>query len=268
MVTYFVNALQQVADEPLALAFSFLLGIVSAASSACCTLPTLGILLGYSGTRSQSDRAAALRFSGTFTLGVVVSLVIIGIIAGFVGQVAQQSLGLYWKVFAGFVAILLGLATLKLLPVRMPEALQNLGKGRYAALGTTALGVLMGGGVAVSSLPCNPGIFIVLGAAVLQGEVVWAMLLLAAYAIGFALPLGAILLGVSLGKTLPFAQKRLPTNRGSRSWSACLDASARSASSRRSWAPTERRSPSTLRCCGPMGSCWTVARGTWCTTLC
>ena len=62
-------------------------------------------------------------------------------------------------------------------------------------------GLLMGGGVAASSLPCNPGIFIVLGAAILQGHIIWATLLLAMFAIGFRLPLGAVLLGVSLGKT-------------------------------------------------------------------
>jgi len=59
----------------------------------------------------------------------------------------------------------------------------------------------MGGIVAASSLPCNPGIFIVLGASILQGKVIWAILLLAMFAIGFSLPLGAILLGVSIGKT-------------------------------------------------------------------
>ena len=207
MVNHLVNILQDAANQPVALLISLLLGAVSAAGSACCTLPTLGILLGYSGTRAQSDRRAALRFSLTFTLGILLSLIVIGAIAGFVGQVAQQSMGMYWKVFAGFVAIVLGLATLKLIPFRLPAAVQNLVDSRASGVGTTALGVLMGGGVAVSSLPCNPGIFIVLGAAVLQGEVVWALLLLTAFAIGFSLPLGAILLGVSLGKTIPLAQK-------------------------------------------------------------
>ena len=207
MVNHFVNSLQEVANQPIALLISLLLGAVSAAGSACCTLPTLGILLGYSGTRAQNDRRSALRFSGTFTLGIILSLIIIGLIAGFVGQVAQQSLGLYWKVFAGVVAIVLGLVTLKLIPFRLPAAAQKLLDKPSSAAGTTALGVVMGGGVAVSSLPCNPGIFIVLGAAVLQGEVVWALLLLTAFAIGFSLPLGAILLGVSLGKTIPLAQK-------------------------------------------------------------
>jgi cytochrome c biogenesis protein CcdA len=207
MIDHFVDSLQDVANQPVALLISLVLGAVSAAGSACCTLPTLGILLGYSGTRAQSDRRAALRFSLTFTLGIILSLIVIGAIAGFVGQVAQQSMGLYWKVFAGFVAIVLGLATLKLIPFRLSASLQNLLDSRASGVGTTALGVLMGGGVAVSSLPCNPGIFIVLGAAVLQGQVVWALLLLTAFAIGFSLPLGAILLGVSLGKTIPLARK-------------------------------------------------------------
>jgi cytochrome c biogenesis protein CcdA len=58
----------------------------------------------------------------------------------------------------------------------------------------------LGGIVAASSLPCNPGIFIVIGAAVLQGKVFWATLMLAMFAIGFSLPLGAVLLGISLSK--------------------------------------------------------------------
>ena len=61
-------------------------------------------------------------------------------------------------------------------------------------------GLVLGGIVAVSSLPCNPGIFIVIGAAILQGKVIWATLMLAMFAIGFSIPLGTVLLGVSLGK--------------------------------------------------------------------
>ena len=39
-------------------------------------------------------------------------------------------------------------------------------------LGAVLAGIVLGGIVAVSSLPCNPGIFIVIGAAILQGQVV------------------------------------------------------------------------------------------------
>jgi cytochrome c biogenesis protein CcdA len=201
MLEYVTNTLQQVASEPLGLVFALILGVVSAATSACCTLPALGILVGYSGARVEVSRKDVFRSALLFTLGTVISLMIIGGIAGFVGQVAQNSLGRYWKIFAGVVAVLFGLATLKLLPFKL--SLGNYGKAIHSSgkIGNVLAGIITGGIVAVSSLPCNPGIFIVLGAAILQGHVIWATLLLAMFAVGFSLPLGAVLLGVSLGKT-------------------------------------------------------------------
>jgi cytochrome c biogenesis protein CcdA len=200
MLNYVINALQQVASQPVGLVFALILGVVSAATSACCTLPALGILVGYSGAQANDTRRAAVKKALFFTLGTIVSLMIIGGIAGFVGQVAQNSLGRYWKVFAGVVAVFLGLAALKFLPFKL-----SLGKfesvgNRLGRTGAVLAGLILGGIVAASSLPCNPGIFIVIGAAILQGEVVWAALMLAMFAIGFGLPLGAVLLGVSLSK--------------------------------------------------------------------
>jgi cytochrome c biogenesis protein CcdA len=201
ILEYVTNTLQQVASEPLGLIFALILGVVSAATSTCCTLPALGILVGYSGTRVEANRRDVFRSAILFTLGTILSLMIIGGIAGFVGQVAQNSLGRYWKVFAGVVAIIFGLATLKLLPFKL--SFWNQGKAIHSSwkIGTVLAGLIMGGIVAVSSLPCNPGIFIVLGAAILQGRVIWATLLLAMFAVGFSIPLGIILFGVSLGKT-------------------------------------------------------------------
>jgi cytochrome c biogenesis protein CcdA len=201
MLEYITNTLQQAASQPLGLVFAMLLGVVSAATSACCTLPAMGILVGYSGTRVEVSRRDVFRSALFFTLGTVISLMIIGGIAGFVGQVAQNSLGRYWKVFAGIVAIIFSLATLKLLPFKL--SFGNFGKAVNSSgkIETVLAGIVMGGIVAVSSLPCNPGIFIVLGAAILQGMVIWATLLLAMFAVGFSIPLGVVLLGVSLGKT-------------------------------------------------------------------
>jgi cytochrome c biogenesis protein CcdA len=198
---YCVTTLQNAASQPVGLCFALLLGTVSAATSACCTLPAMGILVGYSGARKEQDRRAAFASVIFFTVGTVSSLMVLGGIAGFVGQTAQTSLGSYWKIFAGIIAILFGLATLQLLPFKLPTSSSTQSTNRFGRLGPAAAGLLMGGGVAASSLPCNPGIFIVLGAAVLQGQVVWASLLLAMFAVGFSLPLAAVVLGVSLGKT-------------------------------------------------------------------
>jgi cytochrome c biogenesis protein CcdA len=203
---YCVTTLQNAASQPVGLFFALLLGTVSAATSACCTLPALGILIGYSGAHGEKDRHAAVGSVIFFTVGTVLSLMVIGGIAGFVGQTAQTALGSYWKIFAGIIAILFGLATLKLLPFNLPAVRLGTSAKISENLGTATAGLLLGGGVAACSLPCNPGIFIVLGASVLQGQVVWASLLLAMFAVGFSLPLAAIVLGVSLGKTALFSK--------------------------------------------------------------
>lgn len=65
----------------------------------------------------------------------------------------------------------------------------------------------MGGGISICSLCCNPGIFVVLGVIVLQGYSLWAMMILVAYAVGFSLPLAAVMLGVSFGKMVLKAKK-------------------------------------------------------------
>lgn len=202
--------LQQVSSQPLGLLFALILGFVSAATSACCTLPALGILVGYSGAQANDNRKTAVKSALFFTLGMVFSLMIIGAIAGFVGQVAQYSLGRYWKVFAGIVAVILGLATLKLLPFKLSFGKLDGMKNNLGKYGAAMAGLVLGGIVAVCSLPCNPGIFVVIGAAILQGKALWAVLMLAMFAIGFSIPLGAVLLGVSLSK-VSFASKRADT---------------------------------------------------------
>lgn len=200
MLESITNSLQQVASQPLGLLFALLLGAVSAATSACCTLPALGILVGYSGAQANDNRKAAVKTALLFTVGTIVSLMIIGGIAGFVGQIAQSSLGRYWKVFAGLVAVFLGLVTLSLLPFKLSFGKLGRITNKVGKLGAALAGLVLGGIVAVSSLPCNPGIFIVIGAAILQGKIVWATLMLAMFAIGFSITLGAVLLGVSLSK--------------------------------------------------------------------
>jgi cytochrome c biogenesis protein CcdA len=117
-------------------------------------------------------------------------------------------LGKYWKIFAGLIAIFVGIGTLKLLPFKLPQSKNSENKSKPQGLiGPAVVGFIMGGGVSVASLACNPGIYIVLGVAVLQGYTLWAMAILAAYAVGFSLPLAAIMLGVSFGSSAIKARK-------------------------------------------------------------
>ena len=169
----------------------------------------MGMLVAYSGTRENANRQTAFASAVSFMIGTTLALIVLGLVAGFVGQAAQALLGRYWKLFAGVIAVVLGLAALKMLPVKVPQFTRK-AEGRSAAhgmLGTVIVGLLIGGGVAAASLPCNPGIFIVIGASVLMGHILWGMVLMGAFGVGFSLPLGAILFGVAFGKASLKAQK-------------------------------------------------------------
>ncbi|HBM15293.1 MAG TPA: hypothetical protein DD381_02960 [Lentisphaeria bacterium] len=200
MLESITNTLQQVSSQPIGLVFAFILGLLSALTSACCTIPALGILVGYSGSKANENCKAALKSTLFFTLGIIASLIIVGLVAGFVGQIAQTNLGKYWSLFAGIIAILLGLASLKLLPFKTSFGKFEKLRGGLSKSGVVLTGIVLGGIVAVSSLPCNPGIFIVIGAAILQGKVFWSVLMLAMFAVGFGIPLGVLLLGISMSK--------------------------------------------------------------------
>ncbi|MCL5268997.1 MAG: hypothetical protein M1457_00215 [bacterium] len=194
--------LQQSGTSPLALPLAFLLGLASAAASACCTLPVFGAIVGYAGMREPADRRSNLLGACGFMIGTTIALLILGSVAGLIGQVAQSVLGQYWKVFAGTIAIIVGLGALKLLPFKMPGKTSGaLSAPKRGLLGAAVIGLIMGGAVSVCSLGCNPGIFIILGVAVLQGYTLWMFGVLIAYAIGFSLPLTALMLGVSFGKS-------------------------------------------------------------------
>ncbi len=209
MTQWVTETLQSASLGLTALPLALLLGLVSAVASACCTLPAMGMLVAYSGTREDANRKNAVISAISFMIGTTLALIVLGLVAGLVGQAAQLLLGKYWKIFAGFLAVVLGLVALKLLPLKLPQLVRksearSAGSGR---LGTVLVGLLMGGGVAAASLPCNPGIFIVIGASVLMGHILWGMVLMAAFGVGFSLPLGAILFGVAFGKTSIKAQK-------------------------------------------------------------
>lgn len=210
MIQQITEKLELVSSQPIGLLFALILGAASAIASTCCTLPALGLIAGYSGTQTQDTRKALIKSTLFFMIGTIVALMIIGAISGFIGQVAQITLGRYWKVFAGIIAVILGLATLKLLPFDISLGNFDPSKMKQNKFGSLLTGFALGGIVAVSSLPCNPGIFIVMGAAILQGAILWAMLLLGFYAVGFALPLGALVLGISLSK-FSLASKGLDT---------------------------------------------------------
>jgi cytochrome c biogenesis protein CcdA len=199
------TALENAGHGPGALALAVVLGLLSAVASACCTLPLVGVLAGL--TLAQKETKGRVLPTGLrFMTGLVLALLAIGGTVVFAGQSFQVLAGVYWKIVAGAIAILLGIGALELFPFSLPK-MDVLQKIHGMALGSGAAGLVFGGAIALSSLPCNPGFFIVLGAAVLQKQVWWATGSLFAYAVGFSVPLTLLVCGLSLGKGLVRLQK-------------------------------------------------------------
>lgn len=193
------TAFDQAGVGPIAIPLAFALGLLSAIVSACCTLPVLSIVVGYAGIRADRGTRSNVLSAGVFIMGAALALVILGAVAAAIGQAAQSTLGRYWKLFAGVLAIVMGLGALSLLPFNPFSSGKKvrLDSVRTGWLGALGFGLVGGGAVTVCSLACNPGIFIILGAAMLQGFTLWMAGILVAYSLGFSLPLGALMLGVS-----------------------------------------------------------------------
>jgi cytochrome c biogenesis protein CcdA len=143
-----------------------------------------------------------------FMLGVIAATVILGAIAGLIGDIARVAMGRYWKLIAGFIIIFFGLAVMKVLPFELPKRKKKITDAEPKGfLSAAFFGFLVGGAIGFCSLPCNPGIFVVLSFTVAYGYTLWTFIMLVTYAIGFSLPLAAIMLSVSLGKSMFVSDK-------------------------------------------------------------
>jgi cytochrome c biogenesis protein CcdA len=178
---------------------AFLLGIVGSMTS-CCNLPVLGAIAGYSGTvRHDTDRRALLVAGLFFMIGTIGAFAALGAVSGFVGQVAGASLGMYWKLIAGFISVLFGLVTLGLLPFDLTRLVFTGKAWHMRSSGATIYGLAVGGGAAACSVCCNPVLPIALAVTTLQGHTVWGAAILTVFSFGYSLPIAGVLVGMGLG---------------------------------------------------------------------
>lgn len=191
--------LQSPTISPIVVAAALLLGLVGSVTS-CCNLAVIGAISGYSSSQGDklSRRDVGLG-SLAFMLGTIVALGVLGALAGFVSQTIGATVGDYWKLFAGFSLVLFGLASLKLIPFKLPT-FQKLSGGSSGGSGKAILfGFTVGGGATACSAGCSPVLPVVLGVVTLQGNTWWGIVLLVAFAIGWSLPISAGLLGLGMG---------------------------------------------------------------------
>ena len=205
--------IQQVFNAPqfgmLVLPAGFLLGLITAVGCIACSAPLLAAVIGYAGSREEARKKDILIIAGFFMLGTVLALSAAGYLVGYIGQVAGSKFGLYGKLFVAIVTIFLGFAALNLLPFRIPSFNPVKNSLPRGFLGASVMGLGVGGAsITYTMACCGPMILpVVLGLSVLKGQGVWGALILAAFAIGYSLPMVAAILGVGFGKLTGVANK-------------------------------------------------------------
>ena len=189
---------------------ALLMGFLTAVTS-CCNISIIAAIVGFAGSRSETFRRKdAISTSLFFMIGSVVSLSVLGLLVGYFSGLAGTNLRRYGIALMGFAVILAGLAALKLLPFRLPSVDVYKMKVPRGPFGAAAFGLVVGVASITCTLACcGPMLPIVLGMAVARGQGVWGASILALFAIGFSLPLAALMLGVGLGRTTTLAQKAL-----------------------------------------------------------
>jgi cytochrome c biogenesis protein CcdA len=177
----------------------FLLGVISVFTCAC-NFAVLGAVAGYTGTIGASGKTKKVIVSSLFfLLGTIIALSAVGCLIGFASEWVSASMGNYWKIAAGIIAILFGVYTLDILPFKIPGISTNFQSKRSGIAGAMLFGFVMGGAVSLGSLCCNPIFPIVMGASFLKGSTLWGFAMLFFYALGYGATLAAGMLGVGLG---------------------------------------------------------------------
>ncbi|WP_225709430.1 cytochrome c biogenesis CcdA family protein [Bradyrhizobium cenepequi] len=139
------------------------------------------------------DKGQALMFGSMFILGMILTHVVLGFVAGLGGKWAAELTGRGWGLVLGPLLIVLGLMWAGWLRLPLPSF------GFKATRPTAAWGAfLLGIPFAVAVCPvCTPALVVLLGVTAGLGSVALGVVLLLAFAIGRAIPiaLGAFAIG-------------------------------------------------------------------------
>lgn len=178
----------------LALFIIFWIGAVTSLSS--CTAIRLPIVLGYVGASAHS-RKRSLLLTALFLLGLVISYVLIGAAAAFVGGMVHQLLDTSKVIFWAsgvllFVAgaLVSGLISPGLLPDRWRRIGARLDRARGA--GALVFGLLFGLLTMPACPLCGAGLIVLAGIVAAKGLSLYGLAIFASFALGQGLPLAAI----------------------------------------------------------------------------
>lgn len=177
----------------------FFLGMIGVLTCAC-NYAVFAVVAGYSGTLAAEGKTNNSLWSGAaFLLGAVVSMAAIGAILGYAGGFLSNTIGNYWRIAAGLVCLFFGLYSMELLPFKLP-ALSVKTDGRKTGIFSAIIfGLTVGGLFSALNTCCNPIFPVILAASFVKGSMLWGMVMLTVFALGYATPLAVAIVGVRWG---------------------------------------------------------------------
>lgn len=186
----------------LVLPAGFLFGLITALACLACSAPIIAAVIGYAGSREGQYKRDIFVLAGFFMLGTVLALSVAGLLIGYLGQAASSTFGLYGKIFIAIVVIFFGFAALNILPFKLPSINLSNSKLPGGLLGASIFGLGVGAASTAFTMGCCGPVLlpIVLGLSMLKGQPGWGALILAVFAIGYSLPMVALILGVGVGR--------------------------------------------------------------------
>ena len=178
----FLDNIEQIVTAYPLLAFGavFLAGVISSASP--CVLATIPLVIGFVGGYADGDRKKAFLYSVAFVLGLSITFTAFGAAAGLLGTMFG-TLGGWWYVAAGTVALVMGGQMMGLYEIRLPVRRDYRPK-QGGIIGSFLLGLFFG----VVSSPCaTPVLVVILTLVATKREVLYGVALLFTYALGHTL---------------------------------------------------------------------------------
>jgi len=186
-------------NTPLFFIAIFLLGLIAAVGSAC-NIGVLAAVTSYAGSEAMTkSKTAHIKTGISFLLGNIISLSLLGAITGFISQSIGQVVGQYWTLIAGVLVVYLGLTSLNMLPFNLKIGMNLSNKVSKLANKSFLFGIILGGFATACSVGCSPIFPIILGTSYLQGSLLASWFTLFVFAIGYSIPLGALLIGFGFG---------------------------------------------------------------------
>lgn len=186
-------------NSPLFFIAILVLGLVAAVGSAC-NVGVLAAVTSYAGSETSSkNKASHLKTGLSFLLGNIISLSLVGALTGLISASIGQIIGQYWTIIAGILIVYLGLMSLNMLPFNLKIGLNASAKVSKLVNKSFLFGLLLGGFATACSVGCSPIFPIILGTSYLQGSLFLSWFTLFVFAIGYSIPLGALLIGIGFG---------------------------------------------------------------------